>query len=241
MTYQSNYTLADKMQKQFRGRGQNISGMHASSTSELKRRAEMGRDPRVNCAEQAFRENYRNQRSQSGRNHTGASANRTTESARRQREESRARNAFVQARSYERAYAEKPEEIRVKQSSISPMFLAMLLIGTLMVLFLVFSISEIYQTTSQISKLEDELAMLQSEAEALRLQLEEKNDIRNIEEIATAELGMVKEDSVQRRYVSLSEGEYIELVATEEKDEGASGLMLSSIFASLGDFLGRFK
>ncbi len=241
MTYQSNYTLADKMQKQFRGRGQNVSGMHASTTSELKRRAEMGRDPRVNCAEQAFRENYRNHRGQSNRYSAGASACRTGENVHRQREEARARNAFAEARAYEKAYAERPREIRVKQNAISPMFLAMLLIGTLMVLFLVFSISEIYQTTSQISMLEDELAMLQSEAEALRLQLEEKNDIRNIEEIATAELGMVKEDSVQRRYVSLSEGEYIELVATEEKDEGTSGLMLSSIFASLGDFLGRFK
>ena len=54
MTYQ--YTLADKMRNQFRGRGASLSGMQASSTSELVRRAGMGHDPRVNCAQQAFRE-----------------------------------------------------------------------------------------------------------------------------------------------------------------------------------------
>ena len=64
MTYQNNgdYRLANKLKREFYGRGQHLSGMQASSTSELMKRAEMGKDPRVNCSEEAFRENYRNYR-----------------------------------------------------------------------------------------------------------------------------------------------------------------------------------
>ena len=50
------YALADKLKQQFRGRGAAVSGMRATSTSELMHRAEMGRDPGENVSEEAFRE-----------------------------------------------------------------------------------------------------------------------------------------------------------------------------------------
>jgi hypothetical protein len=50
------YALADKLKQQFRGRGASVSGMRATSTSELMHRAEMGRDPGENVSEEAFRE-----------------------------------------------------------------------------------------------------------------------------------------------------------------------------------------
>ena len=52
------YELADKLKKQFRGRGAAVSGIAATSTSELLKRATSGRDPNVNVSEEAFRENY---------------------------------------------------------------------------------------------------------------------------------------------------------------------------------------
>ena len=80
---------------------------------------------------------------------------------------------------------------------------------------------------------------MQSEANALELKLEEKNDIREIERIATTELGMAKEDTLQRRYVSLSDGERIEILDSGEENEDMSGgVMLSSIFSSIGKLLG---
>lgn len=266
MTYEREYKLADKMQKQFRNRGQAVSGMQASSTSELMRRAEMGRDPRVNCAEQAFRESYRSRQTQrnprmqsagtqnrSGRNdaaHANPYAQRNTgrvytQNAERQyanRSKARAESEMFSAQAEPEENIEPAVEIKVRQKAFPPMFIAMLLLGTLMVMCLVFSISEVYQSTNQIAQLESELEALQSEAAQLRLRLEEKNDVRTIEEIATTELGMVKEDSLQRRYVSLSDGEYIELVGNEnEADESTGGVMLSSIFSSLGKFFERFK
>lgn len=259
MTYQNDYHLADKMQKQFRGRGQGVSGMQASSTSELMRRAKMGKDPNVNCSEQAFRDSYRSRQS---RTYSAAADTADASGAAYRRRtaaytaENTARNTRYKKNSmpYGR-YAHKDTqqpvseerygssaEIRVKQKAFPPMFIALLLLGTVMIMFLVFSISEVYQTTNEIARLEDELEVLQSEADELKLRLEEKNDVRRIEEIATAKLGMVKEDSLQRRYVSLSDGEYIELVADETQTEDTTGgVMLSSIFSSLGHFFERFR
>ena len=57
MTYQRReYVLADKLKSEFKERGKDVSGMRASSTSELMRRATMGHDDRENCAEEALRE-----------------------------------------------------------------------------------------------------------------------------------------------------------------------------------------
>ena len=242
MTYQ--YTLADKMRNQFRGRGASLSGMQASSTSELVRRACMGRDPRFNCAEQAFREQQA--RRSSGRNEYIRNDNMYTSvysavpNANRTKKNTHTHNQQPKAQQRRRApIGMEPItpslEIPVKKKFLSPVFVAMLLVSTFMVMFLVMSISDIYETTNEIADLEREISALRSDAEDLSLQLEEKNDIRLIEEIATKQLGMTKEDSLQRRYVSLSDGEHIDILEVEEEEE--KGVLLSSLFSSIGDLL----
>lgn len=274
MTYGKEYQLADKLAKQFKGRGSDVSGMQASSTADLMRRAEMGHDPKVNCAEQAFRENYRTrqgtaqnagytpasrrsssagtkkppreayEKASSGR--TASYAKSQTASARnehtRRNQKSASRVNHRTAEDFEEAVFSGGAEVKVKQKGISSQFIALLVLGTIMAMILVLAISDAYITTGEIARLEADLAELQTEAEELRLQLEEKNDIRVIEEIATKQLGMVKEDSLQRRYISLSDGEYIELLNTEEEGEDQTGgVLLSSIFSSLGELFERFK
>ncbi len=103
-----------------------------------------------------------------------------------------------------------------------------------------FSIAQIYKTTDEIGDLKSQLSTLQTTAAELELKIEEKNDIRTIEKIATEELGMVKEDSVQKKYVSLSDGEHIDLVEEVEQDTANDGLgtMLSSIISALGRWFG---
>ena len=253
MTYQ--HTLADKMRNQFRGRGAALSGMQASSTSELVRRAGMGRDPRVNCAEQAFREQQ--MRRSGGRNeYSGNDAmytavypvipemkrtQRTQNNTRTNPRNTRAQSTRAQRPAQEAQQKRAPKmepitpslELPVKKKFLSPVFVAMLLVSTFMIMFLVMSISDIYETTNRIADLENEIATLTSDAEELELLLEEKNDIRLIEEIATTQLGMTKEDSLQRRYVSLSDGEHIDILEVEEEEE--NGVLLSSVFSSIGD------
>jgi hypothetical protein len=50
---------------------------------------------------------------------------------------------------------------------------------------------------------------------------------------------MVGGESVQRRYVTLSSGEHIEIYEEPEVEE-TDGVVLSSIFTSLGKFFERF-
>ena len=54
---------------------------------------------------------------------------------------------------------------------------------------------------------------------------------------------MVKEGPTQQKYVSLSNGERIEIFEDETKDGGeeSGGVLLSSIFSSLGRFFDSLK
>lgn len=253
MTYQRSYeyTLGDKMKKQFASRGAALGGMRASTTPELMRRAEMGRDPRVNCSEEAFFDNYRNKsaRSTAGVRRTAdPSRSRTSGYAKTADRSAEARRRAESAKRMNERRRREPEfepitpetELRIKKGSISLSFVLVLLVGAVMFMSLIFSISEIYRSTTEISRLENQLAELQNHAELLELKLEEKNDVELIEQIASEKLGMVSGESVQRKYVTLSDGEHIELFE-ELEEEKTDGVVLSSIFTSLGKFFDRFS
>lgn len=132
-------------------------------------------------------------------------------------------------------------EIAVEKKRISLGFLLFLAFSTMMIMLIVMFGSRIYETKREISSLENQVAVLRENIDELELKLEEKNDIRLIEQIATASLGMVKEDSLQRKYISLSEGERVDIVSEPETSNKGMGTMLSSIFAVFGDFLEFFK
>ncbi len=256
MTYQNDYRLAEKLKKQFSGRGENVRGMSASSTEELVRRASMGRDPRENCAEAAFRESYRNhtrrQSSERTDSYGGVYSQKVGGTSSSHKQESRGyakrssggnqktrRNARAKM-SYNDVAFEKitpSVEIKAKRKAISPIFMTFLFAFTAIVLFLIMQISDVYAATNEISELENELRTIKAEADELELKLEEKNDIREIERIATMEYGMTKEDTLQRRYVSISNGERIEVLEAQE-EEASLGVMLSSIFSQLGKLFG---
>ena len=272
--------LANKLRNEYCSRGSDVSGMQASSTSELVRRAAMGKNPRVNCADQAFRENYRayeNTKSftrvySDGTMGMGATATSTrtetrkssassaprTASASRGRSCGAQRNTQTNHRratgSQERARRAQTHkvrfekitpdtEVRVQSKALSPMFIFTLFLTTVMVMLLVMNVSEIYSKTNRISQLEAELELLEKEAADIALRVEERTDIREIEHIATTQLGMVKEGPTQQKYVSLSNGERIEIFEDETKDGGeeSGGVLLSSIFSSLGRFFDSLK
>lgn len=270
------YALADKLKNQFRGRGAAVSGVRATSTSELMHRAEMGRDPRENVAEEAFRETVAGKQRPAaarpsspnasggarragaprnvdeeiaGRGHIpyapanrpvdpkarkkarkeAAKAARKREKARRKRERQRA------------AQAAASREIEVKRGSFPVAFLALCLVALVVIFSIVESFAKVYQTQNRISRMETELDELKDTAAGLRLKLEEKNDIRTIREIAVGELGMAEEDSQQRRFVSISEGERIEILEDPDSANSPGGVLFSSIASSLGSFFERFR
>lgn len=319
------YQLAEKMKSRFSGRGSAVSGMQASPTAELVRRAQMGRDPSVNCSELSFERSREGQTgraggtrpngtgtrpsqtyarpmyansarsvnggqsrqgstggafgagadgrrgaavgggktgsgrgnvggTRSGNAHasTGASAAKTASGTRSKKKTGKTgktgkKGYGTQQRTRMGAYSysSEPEEIsevRVEGRRMTPLFAVFLVIGTMMIMSIVFSFSEIYRTTSEISRLENTLDELEDQAAELELKLEEKNDIRVIERIATEELGMVAEDAVQRRYISLSDGERIDVISDgSAEDKTTSGVLLSSFWSSLGGLLDYFR
>ncbi len=291
----SDYMLAEKMKSRFRGRGAAISGMQASPTSELMKRAQMGKDPSVNCSELAFHDSMsarrqtfaqsgarqenvyqQNPRSRSalgsshtqnrktperqgiqygqrnaadGRSNSGsgsASVRQKAAGAAANQKKKAPREKQIPKQAQVRYAAEEITEVKAVGRRVTPMFVVFLVIGTMMIMSIVLSFSEIYRTTSEISQLENDLAALRDRAADLELELEEKNDIRVIEQIATDELGMVKEDVVQRWYLSLSDGERIDIIDENEEADGStasgvSGVLLSSIWPSLDSLFDYFR
>ncbi len=306
MTYgnRPEYQLAEKMKSRFSGRGAAVSGMRASSTSELMRKAQMGGDPNENCSELDFRSGagrpprtrtgtaqnggYRpsyaaaapaygtpagraGQAPHSARvrpaepqkqvpktSRTGGTEGRSAKPAPRKTQNSAGNRGKNRSAKQTKA-PKKPRnirnvrpqpvcaageiaEVKVVGRRMTPMFAVFLVIGTMMIMSIVLSFSEIYQTTSEIAGLEADLAVLRDQAAELELELEEKNDIRIIEQIATGELGMVKEDAVQRKYISLSDGERIDIIEDDTaENETAPGVLLSSIWSSLGSLFDYFR
>jgi len=134
------------------------------------------------------------------------------------------------------------EEIRVERKRMPRSFLVILAFSTIMIMLIIMSVAQIYQTTREVSTLEDTVEELKETIDELELKLDEKNDIRLIEQMATMEMGMVKEDSLQRKYISLSDGERVDLIETAaEAEENGAGTMLSSIFSVFSDLFEYFR
>ena len=154
------------------------------------------------------------------------------------REEELRRVRFAEADEEEDVF----EEIKVERKKMPKTFLIVLALSTIMIMLIIMSVAQIYQTTQEVSMLEDTIENLKETIDDLELKLDEKNDIRLIEQMATTEMGMVKEDSLQRKYISLSDGERVDLIeAPNAAEEGGAGTMLSSIFSVFSDFLEYFK
>lgn len=260
-SYEQPSRLATKLRQEYRNRGEDLRGIGASSTEELMRRAQMGRDPRENVSEEAFSERLRNRQNHAanyssdpyGAQYTASHGKRTSRPAASYTEHRKNGDGHTKRTGTKTKEKQKKQpfwkvphdgEVKVQGRNFPVGYLAMLATVTMMIMGILVSISQIYQTTGTIADLEDELVTLQAEVDELELAIEEKNDIRVIEQIATDQLGMVKEDSVQRKYLSLSDGERIDLVEEDEEtvEQGTLGTMLSSLaeafagfFESLGD------
>lgn len=132
-------------------------------------------------------------------------------------------------------------EMMMAKKKLSAVFLLTLAVLLPAVMLSVISVCQIQEINREIKTLEQEKLAAEENVSTLELKLEEKNDIRIIEQMATASLGMVKEDSLQRRYISLSKGEGIEVFEEPSSAESGAGSLLSSLFSVFGDLLEYFK
>ena len=264
MNHGNHYALADKMKDRFGSRGSAVSGMQASTTSELMRRAEREYNPNGNAAEAAFRENYMrhrgknasgNARKENGRpsGGNGSGEARRTHGTQYHQPHRNPNVKSAQQASGKPKAASAPEpqivrpepvaqaaEVRTEKKAFPVTLLLGILIIAVIFMALVSGMSKVYQSNREIARLEKQLEQLEETAEQLELRLEDKNDVKTIEAMASERLGMVKEEYVQKEYISLSDGERIELIDSGE-EESSGGVMLSSVFSALGAFFERFK
>ena len=264
-SYTTGNPLCDRLQREFRGRGIGAAHVQTESTSEMIRRIQMGLDPyegvpdpnkatvsyvtsapRRTAAQpqrrpvqtaqpqtrqarpaQTVRPNAAPQNKQAVRA-AGASKTKSVSA-----EQARRRSAAAAARrSKEKRHN---EEIRI-HAPFPYAAVTMLSMFTVMLMVILFSFAQNYELTSEISSLENQARDLVQLERELSVQLEERDDIRVIENIAVNELGMVKNDLVENRYVSISGGDRVELA---EETEGTQSAKESGIFSTMLSSLGE--
>ena len=92
------------------------------------------------------------------------------------------------------------------------------LMCSLLFMYMIYNIVRINEYTIDIAKLKSRPSELTAQQNELTLKLEKKNDLVEIERIATQEYGMVKRDKVAKQYVNVGDGDVIEVETSDESD-----------------------
>lgn len=240
--------LCEQLRREFRGRGLNAVRAERAETSVMLERVKRGLDPYENAPDPTKRTVSAVPRTNAARRSASAPAKTAARSGAKVAAAAPAkrtaapaavrqdRSAAVAARRIrEKAHV---EEVRVR----SPFPLAavsLLTVFTLMFMVLTFSLTQNYELSSEISALQSQARELSQLERDLSVQLEERDDIRVIENIAVNELGMVKNDLVESRFVSVSGGDRIEL--TEEQEDAVRAGLWSTMLSAIGENLGRLR
>ena len=120
---------------------------------------------------------------------------------------------------------EQPKNYR-KKTSFPLGAIMMPLIFGMVLAFVVHSSVRINEANSALSDLQAGIALQNSELRSLELQLETKNDLRSIEEIATTQLGMIKKENIDTEYMTINDEDSVVIEEdAEEQMDGGAGLL----------------
>lgn len=159
------------------------------------------------------------------------------------REHREARRAAKLAARAERRREEKllrRREIKVKRVKLPMNIVLSILIAFVMLCGVAYSATRVAVSTYELSKMQNELSTVREDIERYRIKLEQKNDLGEIEKLAVDELNMVKEDSVQKKYITVSDGERIVLENDDDNSpENYGGILsgLASVFDGILDYI----
>ncbi len=161
--------------------------------------------------------------------------------ARRVREEHKAaRRAARRAERLERRREElalSHREIKIKRTKLPMNVILGILTAAALLSGVAYSANRVATSSAQLSELKSTLEELDGQIERYRLKLEDKNDLGEIEQLAAGELNMVKEGSVEKKYVTVSEGDRIVLENNESDSPEGYGGILSGLSAAFDDIL----
>ena len=112
--------------------------------------------------------------------------------------------------------------------------LFMTLVLGMVLAFVVHSSVRINEANAELADLQAGIALQNAELRELELEIETKNDLRVIEDIAVNELGMIKKENIRKEYISLYEEDEVIIEEVEQPTADATGNLLSA-------FSGRFE
>lgn len=127
---------------------------------------------------------------------------------------------------YHAAVAKKPMPI---------MTLSLIILCAALLMMIIYSAMQNYQYKNEIAELQTKLTSLKAEAEDLRLSLEARDDLAEIERRAV-EIGMVKTGQVEQRYINIGASDAVENMKTDKNEPTT----LATMFSAFGRTLSRF-
>lgn len=161
--------------------------------------------------------------------------------ARQVREEHKeARRAIRHAERLERRREElalKRREIKIKRTKLPMNIILSILTVAALLSGVAYSANRVASSSAELSEMKSELEEIDGQIERYKLKLEDKNDLVEIEQLAVNELNMVKEGSVEKKYVTVSEGDRIVLENNESDMPESFGGILSGLSAAFDDIL----
>ncbi len=129
----------------------------------------------------------------------------------------------------------RADEVRVKSSPIPKSIVIAVILFTAIVMMILFSFSQINEFKREISGLESQRSELNTEISQLAIQLDLKNDVRVIEQTAREDIGMVRRNQVESKYINVAQGDRVEVLddaQDNEEDFGIFTTLLSSFGSS---------
>ena len=137
----------------------------------------------------------------------------------------------------ERPVPRKRQRVKAR-TALAPFTLFGMLAVACMLVLVVFGYVRLFETTSEVSKLETRLSELQSEQTLLRSKYEARIDLDAIEASA-AELGLSKPTQEQIVYVDLSGTDRAEIY--QEEKTSAVGEIIAAVEQSVSDLIAYLR
>ncbi len=127
-----------------------------------------------------------------------------------------------------------PREVAVKRVPF-PRLVLMILMFAVIIFLMIQSVVQNFEYQREITSLQAQLDNLNNRSESLRLELEERVDLAEIEHRAE-EIGMIKSNSIEEKYISLKHSDIIENFGSEKDEYGSLTTMLSAVSRRLSKF-----
>ncbi|MBQ7826932.1 MAG: hypothetical protein IJ386_01555 [Clostridia bacterium] len=129
-------------------------------------------------------------------------------------------------------------EHRVKSSPFPFSYVAIIAVCAIMATVLLLSYTQINEYEKMISVVDAEQAAEDEKAGKLELQVEYREDIRNIQDVAVNYLGMVNSDVARTDFVSVPSEDKVSILKVEEEEKEGG---LSALLSAIGEGIGKFS